>query len=361
MQKNARKSKLKAKSPKFKENVREQLDKVILYCNLLRLVLNTSFEIPFQLSTFGFILIGMICTNRYRNLTWIDVESPTQNEITHLIEEYDIPEITAKELLTKTIRSKVDLHSNGIYLVLHFPKIHKKGDVASEQEIDFLLGKDYVITVHYEKIKALSHCTHSFESHTVSDKNAIGDHAGFLFFYLIKELYKDSMEELEAINDNLKDIEKNIFDGKEGQMVQTISYTNRKLLDFKQAIRFHGNVLESFENAGKSFYGDNFSYYLSAITGEYNKVNNLLEGHKEILRDLRETNDTLLSAKTNQTVKVLTALSFIMLPLSLIAGIFGMNSDMTFINNSGEFLNVILAMLSLGVVMFIFFKGKKWI
>lgn len=303
----------------------------------------------------------MICTNKYRNLTWIDVESPTQNEITHLIEEYDIPEITAKELLTKTIRSKVDLHSNGIYLVLHFPKIHKKGDVASEQEIDFLLGKDYVITVHYEKIKALSHCTHSFESHTVSDKNAIGDHAGFLFFYLIKELYRDSMEELEDINDNLKQIEENIFNGKEGKMVHAISQTNRKLLDFKQAIRFHGNVLESFENAGKSFYGDSFSYYLSAITGEYNKVNNLLEGHKEILRDLRETNDTLLSWKTNQTVKVLTILSFIMLPLALITGIFGMNSDVIFINSTSDFMAVLGSMGSLAFFMFLFFKGKKWI
>lgn len=305
--------------------------------------------------------MNMICTNKYRNLTWIDVESPTQNEITHLIEEYDIPEIAAKELLSKTVRSKVDLHHNTIYLILHFPKIHTKGDQATEQEIDFLLGKDYVITVHYEKIRALSHCAHSFESHTVTNKHAIGDHAGFLFFYLIKELYKESMEELESINDNLKQIESNIFEGKEGKMVHTISQTNRKLLDFKQAIRFHGNVLESFENAGKSFYGENFSYYLSAITGEYNKVNNLLEGHKEILRDLRETNDTLLSAKTNQTVKVLTALSFIMLPLSLIAGIFGMNSDIVFINDAIEFYSVILAMLFLGLVMFIFFKGKKWI
>jgi magnesium transporter len=303
----------------------------------------------------------MICTNKYRNLTWIDVESPTQNEITHLIEEYDIPEIAAKELLSKTVRSKVDLHHNTIYLILHFPKVHTKGDVSTEQEIDFLLGKDYVITVHYEKIRALSHCTHSFESHTVSNKNAIGDHAGFLFFYLIKELYKDSMEALEGVNDNLKDIEKSIFEGKEGDMVHAISQTNRKLLDFKQAIRFHGDVLESFENAGKNFYGDNFSYYLSAITGEYNKVNNLLEGHKEILRDLRETNDTLLSWKTNQTVKSLTVLSFIMLPLALITGIFGMNSEVIFINSSVDFYSVLIAMVCLAIMMFLFFKGKKWI
>lgn len=302
----------------------------------------------------------MISLNKYRNLTWIDVESPTADEITHLIEEYNVPELAAKELLTKTYRSKVDLYPNAIYLILHFPKLHHESGKATEQEIDFVIGKDFVITVHYEKIGALTECARTFENHTIIEKKAVGDHAGFVFFHLIKELYKSTMEELEGINLTLKEIERDIFDGREGKMVQTVSITNRKLLDCKQALRFHSNVLSSFEKAGLQFYGESFAYYLSAISGEYSKVENMLDGNKEILSDLRETNDSLLSWKTNQTIKTLTILTFIMLPLSLITGIFGMNSDVVFINSASDFLTVIVAMGCLGIFMFIYFKGKKW-
>lgn len=302
----------------------------------------------------------MISVNKYRNLTWIDVESPTADETAHLVEEYGIPALASRELLTKTFRSKVDLYHNLIYIILHFPKLHAKDTKSVEQEIDFLLGKDFLITVHYEKIDALAHCAQTFESHTIVDKGSMGDHAGFLFFHLIKELYKSSMHELEEINHLLRVIEKNIFEGSEGKMVEAISTTNRKLLDFKQALRFHGDVLASFELAGKQFYGESFSYYLSAISGEYNKVRNVLDGHKEILWDLRDTNDSLLSWKTNQTMKQLTVLTFIMLPLTLITGIFGMNSDIIYINNTADFFIVLGAMACLAIFMFLYFRIKKW-
>jgi magnesium transporter len=89
----------------------------------------------------------------------------------------------------------------------------------------------------------------------------------------------------------------------------------------------------SFQSAAKVFFGNDFSHDLTRMFGEYNKVQHLLDGHKELLEDLRETNNSLLETKTNKTVKKLTALSFIMLPLSLIAGIFGMNMGFIYIKN----------------------------
>jgi magnesium transporter len=168
------------------------------------------------------------------------------------------------------------------------------------------------------------------------------------------------MLELEDINDSLRDIEKNIFDGHEGEMVAVISNLNRTLVDFKQAIRFHRETLRSFESAGTQFFGNEFSYYLSAITGEYNKVQNVLDGHKEILDDLKDTNDSLLTSKTNDTIKKLTIMTFIMLPLTLITGIFGMNSEIIFIKSLGNFGTVLLLMIVIGIVMFAYFKKKRW-
>lgn len=302
----------------------------------------------------------MISKYTYRKLTWIDLESPTKEEVQKLREEYSLQELVGEELLTQTLRSKVDLYEKSIYLILHFPFTSAKKHKNTEQEVDFVIGKDFIITAHYEPIGALHEFSKLFEVNSLLDKSDITEHAGFLFYFIIKELYKETTSELEAINLTLREVEKNIFEGREGDMVQVISNLNRTLVDFKQAIRFHRETLRSFEEAGTKFFGSDFSYYLRAISGEYNKVQNTLDGHKEILDDLRETNDSLLSAKTNDTIKKLTIMTFIMLPLALITGIFGMNSEITFIKGFRDFLIILLGMATIAFVMFIYFKKKRW-
>lgn len=303
----------------------------------------------------------MISKYTYKKLTWIDLESPSREEILRLMEEYDIPALPAEELITKSVRSKVDVYDNLIYLILHFPIIGNHTRKQGEQEIDFIVGKNFLITTHYETVDPLHTFAKIFEVNSILDKSNIGDHAGYLFYFIIKELYRHSMIELEELNSSLKDIENSIFEGKEGAMVETISLTNRKLVDFKQAIRFHGETLRSFERVGKDFFGESFSYHLSAITGEHSKVASMLEGHKEILKDLKETNDSLLTNKTNETIKTLTIMNFIMLPLTLITGVFGMNADIIFINSLFDFIIVISAMTVTGLTMFMFFKKKGWL
>lgn len=304
----------------------------------------------------------MLTRHNYKNLRWIDLESPKHEEIDHLRAEFNIPQPVADELLTSTLRSKVDLHEGLIYLVLHFPKMAMHKTEQADLEIDFILGKDFLITIHYEKTKPLVEFSKLLELNTLVNKKKLNDdHAGFLFFELMKLLYRHSNEELEAINDLLRELENRIYSGKSEQNVHLISKVNRLLLDFKQAVRYHLETLRSFEGAAKLFYGDKFSYYLEAMIGEYNKLQSKLDGHKEILNDLRETNDSLITSKTNKTVNTLTVMSFIMLPLSLIAGIFGMNMTFILIKDVNDLYLIVGIMAGIGVLLYIFFKYKKWI
>jgi len=301
----------------------------------------------------------MISKYTYNDITWIDMQSPTEEEVFHLVDKYSIPPLVAEEFMSETVRSKVDLYNNLIYLILHFPIDHAKNSEKTEQEIDFVIGKNFLITIHYEHINSLHKFFKKFEKNYLFDKKNIGNHAGYLFFYLIKELYKDVLNELENINLDLKKIEHDIFEGKERETVKVILNVNRKLLDFKQAMRFHFETLKSFESAGKNFFETEFSYYLEAIISEYNKIKNVLDNHKDLLVDLRETNDSLLSSKTNEVIKNLTILNFVMLPIGLVAGVFAMNSKL--ILSTQQFYTVIGIMILTGTTMFIFFKTKKWL
>jgi magnesium transporter len=301
----------------------------------------------------------MISKYAYKKLTWIDLESPTKEEVLTLKDEYELPPLVADELYEPTTRSKVDKYDTVIFLILHFPVLDGKG--KTEREIDFAIGKDFIITTHYETIDPIHEFSKIFEVNSILDKSNMGEHAGFLFFYIMRELYHHTLIELDALNRSLISTEKEIFEGDEGTMVEVISGINRKIVDCKQALRFHGEVLKSFESAGTEFFGKEFMYYLQSISGEYNKVQNILEGHKEILKDLRETNDSLLANKTNEAMRTLTVMNFVMLPLTLIAGIFGMNASFLFIHNLSDFFMIIGGMALVGYFMFLYFRKKRWI
>lgn len=306
----------------------------------------------------------MVYKYKYKNTTWVDLESPSRAEIMNTLEEFGLPEIMAEELGTCTLRSKVDYYEKLklIYLVLHFPVIGN-GPEHQEQEIDFVVGKNFLITTHYEKIDPINNFSRLFDRDTFLDKSSMGEHAGFLFIHLMRELYKNSLDNLENINDSLKLIEEKIFQGSQTESVSTISNTNRKFLNFKQALRHHDEILKSFETAGIDMFGDNFKYNLELISSEHNRVRNTLDVGKEILNDLRDTNDSLLTTRTNQTMKQLTALTFTLLPITLITGIFGMNvhDSIVFIQNGRDFILVIILMFIVGLTMFIYFKAKKWL
>lgn len=303
----------------------------------------------------------MISKCIYKKLTWIDLESPTREEIESLSESLDLPPLVSEELRTPMYRSKVDRYSNFIYLVLHFPIYSKKLARTIEHEVDFIIGHDYVMTVHYEPVEALIEFSKLFEINSTLDRGVDLSHGGFLFFHIIQELYTALNRELDTIDDSIHAMERHIFEGRESSMVSVISNLNRTLVDFKQSIRFHQETLVSLEAVGGEFFGAAFSYYLNVITGEYRKIQKTIDDHKEILRDLRETNDSLLTSKTNDIITKLTIMNFIMLPLGLISWIFAMDTDFVLLKTRGDFLLVIAAMTLTGLVMIIYFKSKKWL
>lgn len=305
----------------------------------------------------------MISRYTYKDLIWVDLQSPTQEEVRGLMEEFSIHPLAAEELHAPTLRPKVDLYPDFIYLILHFPIISHKHEGGEDQEIDFIVGKKFLITTHYDLVDSLHEFSKVFEVNSILERSNIGDHAGFILFHIMKDLYKMLDRELDHIDHDFGDIEAKIFAGNERDMVSDISHLNRDLLNFKQTLRPHKEVLESFEIAGTKFFGQDFAHYLRTTVGEYYKVSTILDGHRETLLELRDTNDSLLTTKTNDIMKTLTIMSFVIMPLTFITGVFGMNAvnSMPIINSPYGFWVILIIMVVSGICLFSYFKFfRKW-
>lgn len=305
----------------------------------------------------------MITRYRHRDVVWVDLESPTPEEVREVMEEYDIHPVVAEELLLPTVKPKVEFYDgNFIYLILHFPALRHTHSNDENQEVDFIVGRDFIITTRYDTIDPLHKFSKVFEVDSVLDRSGIGNHAGYIFYFMIKKLYKALEHELEYLADELSEVESKIFEGREREMVIELSHISRDLLVFKQAMTLHRDVLESLEPAGKLFFGSEFAYYLKGITGEYYRVQGNIQSNLDFLLELRETNNSLVTTKQNEVMKILTIMAFVTFPLSLLAGIFGMNTDyLPIVGHPHDFQIIIGIMLIATVIFFGFFKYKKWL
>jgi magnesium transporter len=265
----------------------------------------------------------------------------------------------AKDLLTPTPVQHAESGNGIIYAVLHIPAFkysHSAGDSAC-QEIDFIISGKGVITARYDSIDALHYLSKQLEVNEILD-NGEDCH---IFFRMMEEIYKGMADQLSYIEDWMKEIEKNIFDGHEREMVLAISNAGRNLLNFKRTIDAHGDIFEFLKNAGGEKFGKKFETEAKALIDDWRRmvkrVNNLID----MATELRETNNSLLSTKQNEIMKNLAVIGSILLPLSVISQIFGMSiRNFPLIDNPQAFWIILGMMVSVMVISLSFAKFKKW-
>ena len=302
----------------------------------------------------------MISTYKYQGVTWLDLESPTEDELMHIISEYNVPEVLFNDLITETLLSRVDSYKDMLYLVLHFPRIHNEKRML-DLEIDFILGKDFLITIHYEFSNALHDFAKQLEVEAMLSNKLPGSHAGYIFHAILIEAYHQAGSKLNDLYQMMEQVKEKIFNGHEDRMVNDLSHINRKILDFRQAMRFHGSILDSFEHASIKIFGADYTVYVSNMRSEYHKILGILEGHRDLLIDLRETNDSLLSAKTNKTMRILTIMSFTTFPLTLIATLIAMITDVAVIKTFTQFIYISISLILIGILILLHFKNRRWL
>ena len=306
----------------------------------------------------------MVTKRTYGNLTWINLASPTSEEIRELVETLPISPRVAEELLSPTDRPKLDVYPDYVYLILHFPTIRYTGSNEQNQEVDFIISERVLVTVHYDAVDAIEQFAQRFEVTGMAGSNKLKGklHAGFIFYHLILELYRELESELDVTESKLKEIERNVFMGEERQMVEELSVVSRDLLDIEHAIESHGETLRDLLAEAGNLLDDVFTWELRDILRHYRSVYGRLKNLREFVGDLRTTNDSLLTTKQNEVMKVLTILAFVTFPLALVAGIFGMNiSNLPFAGSEHGFLIIMGIMAGLTLAMFAYFKLKRWL
>lgn len=306
----------------------------------------------------------MISTFKNKKMVWVDLECPTAEEAKGLIQKYSIHPMIADELLKPTVRPRIDVHKDTIYLILHFPIYNHTKREYQSCEIDFILGKDFFITAHYRTIAPLIEMTKIFEADAMLKEDHLNKNSGVVLFHTLRSLYGCAEDQMDIIQKKIDDVSEKIFEKKSTlyDLVRKISHVRIEVLDFRRIIQFHKEIYSSLEFIALKTYGQDFTHYLNNINGEYLKLWNIIENHRETIESLQSTTDSLLSHRQNEVMKTLTIMAFVTFPLMLISAIFSMDTAfMPIVGMKGDFFIVIGIMIFATFLMFVFFKRKKWL
>lgn len=304
----------------------------------------------------------MIHTLHFKGAVWLDLDNPTADEIKEVTKTYSLPGEAADELSLPSKKSKIEVFKNVIYLSLHFPVFKHSHTKESSQEIDFIIGNDFIITARYDSNDPLHRIAKVLETEAIIEKSEIFNPAGYIFFRILRELYDALFNELAFLDNWANEIEVKIFKGSHKEMVEEISNTSKVLIDFKRTLSQHKEVLDSLKDYGGELYGDHFAYHTKNIIYDYAKLKNMIESQREIISELRETNNSILSTKQNEVAKIITVLAFIAVPMSLIISLFQIDTvSRPIIGMEYDFWILLGFIFLVGFLLLVFFRHRKWL
>ena len=295
----------------------------------------------------------------FNGLRWIDILKPKDEDIKFLEDSFQFHHLILEEIKTPTYHPLLESYNDYLFLILHFPNFHQKSKQIQSVEIDFLITKNALITVRYQEFPDFENIFNEVEQNL---GNYLNKTTGHLFHYLNKKLFSKMFPELDAIKKSIDEIEEHIFKDFDDNIIEKVANIKRQILDFIRALKPEKSVWTSMHEVAIGFWGEGIKPYISDLVADYNRTLHFVETHREVTDSLHLTSSSLLDNRRNYVIKILTIFTAIILPLSLIASIYGMNlTYLPLADHPNTFWWFSGGMVLVVAMAIVWLKNNKWI
>jgi magnesium transporter len=303
-----------------------------------------------------------IKTIKSKNLTWVDVSACRPLEMKEIEKKFNIHPLHIEDCLSPIQSPKVSVTFQYLFMVLLFPFYDRKTRKINSSEVDFFINSNTLITVHRGELAPLMNLFNLCRANKEQkDKYFVGSPA-LLIHQILKRLFESCAPILGHINLNINNIEENIFKGYEKKMVREILIAKTNVVNFRRITQTHRLVASKFlEKSSLFFSPGQLKIYFQEVIETANDTWSSLENLKQTIEAIEQTNNSLISFQLNDIIKILTMISIVVLPITLVASIFGMNLKfMPLINNPFSFWVLLGVMIVLTIALVEYFRKKQW-
>jgi len=305
--------------------------------------------------------MGMIETIKFNTFSWLHIFNPSDENFDYLIENYNFHPLDIEDCRSKVQRPKIDIYDDYYFLILHFPCFDKANRFLDTKEVKIFWGKDYIITIgnsHWIVKKFFNTVKENMEAfkHELSAETSDA-----LLYEIMERLMKETLSLVGRIGSEVDQIKLRLFNDKTQKIIEKISVTRKNVIMLDTSFRPQLRLFHKFESGEIKGFAEDMEEYWGNILDYYQKLWDMIEDYKEMIEGLSKTYDSLQTNKINEIIKILTLISTVMLPMTFIASVYGMNIGLPFQAHPAAFLIVSGIMLAVLMLFLWFFIRKKWL
>src|SRR3954452_11649257 len=293
-------------------------------------------------------------------LTWLHVDAPTTLEAELLAERFGWHPLDVEDILSKRQRPKIDEYPDYLFVVLHFPVYDKRIQRLNAAELDIFLGPDFLVTLPNVELLPVTRLFGRCQNDEALREQMYSKGSGYLLYHVLDDLFDYCFPILDKIGHKLDRTEDEMFEGRSEEIVRDISNVKQEIISYRKIIKPERSTLRLLERHVDRFLHEDLESYYDDIVDAAERIWDLLDNYKEVVEGLEGTNESIISHRQNDVLRILTVFSVILLPLTLLTGFFGMNVDFPGFGTAEAFWVILGMMIASAAGLIAFFRYKRW-
>jgi len=298
-------------------------------------------------------------------LTWVNVVSPDVETAQMLADRFGWHPLDVEDVVSRRQRPKVDDYEDEGYLfaVLHFPVYDHAVQRLNAAELDIFIGHDYVVTIPNRELLPVTRLFRRCQEDDAFTEQLFARGSGRLLYEVLDDLFDYCFPILDKIAFKLDVIEDEMFEGAGAsrEIVRDISNVKQEIISYRKIIKPERSTLRVLERRVEGFLPEELEHYFDDIVDAAERIWDLLDNYKEVVDGLESTNESVISHRQNDVLRLLTVISVTILPLTLLTGIFGMNLAFPGEGTREAFWVVLAGVAVTAIATLGFFRWKRWL
>lgn len=308
-------------------------------------------------------IVPLVECVRAHGISWYHFPDFRAVDVPWLADFHDFHALTLEDVVSRTQRPKIDRYDDYAFAVFHFPTWDHGKQRLSVSEIDVFIGEDWVITAVEapREISALSALFVRLADDPAAQQQLMGQGAQRLFYHIVDTMFDRSFPQLNLIGDKLDSIDERLFDH-DPEVLRDIQAVKREIITFRKIMRPQQTLLDDVERSLARTFGEDdgeLARYVADLRDAVGRIWDVLENYKEVAVSLDETLEQQTQNRVNDTLRVLTSITVIVLPLTLVASVFGMNVEVPGQGSITAFWLIMGILVALLVGMVVAFRRRN--
>jgi magnesium transporter len=294
---------------------------------------------------------------------WIHLDAPSLTHAQDLADRFGWHPLDVEDVMSKRQRPKIDDYADEGYLfgVLHFPIYDRASRRLNAAELDVFVGPNYLVTLPSVELLPVSRLFRRCEEDEQFRDQLLSKGSGRLLYEVLDDLFDYCFPILDKIGHKLDSLEDDVFEGRSEEVVRDISNVKQEIISYRKIIKPERSTLRVLERHVERFLPEELDLYFDDIVDAAERIWDILDNYKEVVEALESTNESVISHRQNDVLRVLTVFSVVLLPLTLITGFFGMNVNFPGFGTTWAFLVIFAGMAVSLISLLLFFRFKRWL